>query len=131
VGLIARIAEVMQDENCLGGSVAVEYQAFVRSWMKLYAFGWKFWERIFNMKQGAAQFCRQSAFVELGGFDESIYLAEDVEFYWRLAPPGSHTRRQPAFYRRSQGRNVVETIRQNGNIADSRGDEPSLYNTLP
>lgn len=84
-GLLARIAEVMQDENCLGGSVAVDYQAFERWWMKFYAFGWKFWERAFNMKQGAAQFCRQTAFVELGGYDEKIYLGEDVEFYWRLA----------------------------------------------
>ena len=36
------------------------------------------------MAQGAAQFCRKSAFDRLNGYDESQFMGEDVDFYWRL-----------------------------------------------
>ncbi|HVF46914.1 MAG TPA: glycosyltransferase [Pyrinomonadaceae bacterium] len=83
--LFERIEQAMRDERCMGGAVAVDYDPFERWWMRFYAAGWKFWGKVFNMKQGAAQFCRRSIFVELGGFDETIFLGEDVEFYWRLS----------------------------------------------
>jgi glycosyltransferase involved in cell wall biosynthesis len=79
-----RIASVMRDPNCMGGSFWVSYGTFERGWMKYYSMGWKFWGKVFNMRQGAAQFCRKSAFEQLGGFDESIFMGEDVDFYWRL-----------------------------------------------
>lgn len=83
--LFGKIAEAMQDEKCFGGAVAVEYGTFKRKWMKYYLLGWKFWGRLFNMKQGAAQFCRKAVFEELGGYDETVYMGEDVMFYWRLS----------------------------------------------
>lgn len=82
--LFQKIADVMKDEQCFGGAVAVEYEEFKRKWMNLYMPGWKFWGTVFNMKQGAAQFCRKSVFEKLGGYDKSIYVGEDIEFYWRL-----------------------------------------------
>ena len=82
--LFQKIFEAMKDDKCFGGTVAVEYGEFERKWMKYYIFAWKFWEKFFNMKQGAAQFCRRAAFETLGGFDTSIYVGEDIEFYWRL-----------------------------------------------
>ena len=88
--LLARIAEVMARENCLGGAVAVAYTEFRRPWMKWYLKGWGFWGSVFNMKQGAAQFCRKDAFRQVGGYDETIYMGEDIEFYWRLS---KHARR--------------------------------------
>ena len=72
------------DEKCFGGAVSVEYGEFERGWMKYYLYGWKFWEKFFNMKQGAAQFCRREVFANLGGYDTGIYVGEDLEFYWRL-----------------------------------------------
>jgi len=36
------------------------------------------------MAQGAAQFCRKSAFRTLNGYDELQFMGEDVDFYWRL-----------------------------------------------
>jgi glycosyltransferase involved in cell wall biosynthesis len=83
--LFQKIAEVMKDEKCLGGAVAVGYPEFQRKWMKYYLSGWKFWGNIFNMKQGAAQFCRKEVFTEQEGYDESVFMGEDVEFYWRLS----------------------------------------------
>jgi glycosyltransferase involved in cell wall biosynthesis len=83
--LLRKITEVMQDEKCLGGAVSVQYSGFERKWMKLYLLGWKFWERVFNMKQGAAQFCRKPVFERLHGYDQTVFMGEDVEFYWRLS----------------------------------------------
>lgn len=83
--LFQKIAAGLEDEKCLGGAVAVEYEDFERKWMKYYLLGWKFWGAVFNMRQGAAQFCRKSVFEEVGGYDPTIYMGEDVEFYWRLS----------------------------------------------
>ena len=79
------ITEAMGDGRCFGGAVAVGYGKLRRRWVRLYLLGWKLWGAVFNMKQGAAQFCRRSAFEALGGYDETIYMGEDVEFYWRLS----------------------------------------------
>lgn len=83
--LFQKITAALKDEQCFGGAVAVEYAGFERRWMRFYLLGWKFWGAAFNMKQGAAQFCRGSVFEELGGYDRTIFMGEDVEFYWRLA----------------------------------------------
>jgi glycosyltransferase involved in cell wall biosynthesis len=83
--LFETIAAAMEDDRCVGGAVAVRYGPIARRWMAMYLAGWRFWNRIFNMKQGAAQFCRRDAFEALGGYDETIFVGEDVEFYWRLA----------------------------------------------
>jgi glycosyltransferase involved in cell wall biosynthesis len=82
--LFLKIADVMKDEKCFGGAVSVEYEEFKRKWMNLYMPGWKFWSTVFNMKQGATQFCRNTVFERLNGYDTGIYVGEDIEFYWRL-----------------------------------------------
>ena len=83
--LLVRIARALEDDRCLGGAVAVEYAGIKRRSMQLYLRGWKFWGALFNMKQGAAQFCRKGAFDDLHGYDETVFVGEDVEFYWRLS----------------------------------------------
>ena len=83
--LFQKITAVTEDEKCFGGAVAVEYEDFARKWMKFYLLGWKFWGTVFNMKQGAAQFCRRFVFEALEGYDQTIFMGEDVEFYWRLS----------------------------------------------
>lgn len=83
--LFKRIAGAMEDEKCLGGAVAVNWGELQRTWMNLYLLGGKFWTTVFNMKQGAAQFCRKPVFEKLHGYDQTIFMGEDVEFYWRLS----------------------------------------------
>ena len=83
--LFQRITHAMEDEKCFGGAVAVEWGKFERKWMKVYLWGGKFWTAVFNMKQGAAQFCRKTVFDTLNGYDQTIFMGEDVEFYWRLS----------------------------------------------
>ena len=41
--LFQKIIDVMEDEKCFGGAVAVEYEDFERTWMRFYLAGWKFW----------------------------------------------------------------------------------------
>lgn len=83
--LFRKIAGAMENESCFGGAVRVEYDEFARKWLKYYFWGWQFWEKILNTKQGATQFCRRAAFHEIGGYNDKIYMGEDVDFYWRLA----------------------------------------------
>jgi glycosyltransferase involved in cell wall biosynthesis len=83
--LFQEMIKRMTDEKCFGGAVSVAYGDFKRRWMKFYILGWRFWEAVFHTRQGATQFCRREAFSALGGYDENIYMGEDVEFHWRLA----------------------------------------------
>jgi glycosyltransferase involved in cell wall biosynthesis len=83
--LFQKIANVMKDEKCFGGAVSVAYGEFQRKWVKYYLLGWRFWETVFHTRQGAAQFCTRQAYLELNGYDETLYMGEDVEFHWRLA----------------------------------------------
>lgn len=85
-GVFEKINEAMSDKRCVGGSVAVEYEAprnrqlFMRWFMRL----WTVLGRLTKMRQGALQFCRSDIFGELGGYDITIYVGEDIEFHWRL-----------------------------------------------
>ena len=63
--LVQKITDALQDEKCFGGAVAVEYGDLQRRWMKFYLGCWQFWGGVFNMRQGAAQFCRKPVFEEL------------------------------------------------------------------
>ena len=36
------------------------------------------------MVQGATQFCRKEVFEEVGGYDETAWIGEDVDFCWAL-----------------------------------------------
>ena len=117
--LFQKILTVMEDEKCFGGAVAVEYGGFRRKWMKYYLLGWKFWGMVFNMAQGAAQFCRKSMFKELRGYDQTIFMGEDVEFYWRLS---KFAKRQKGYLHFIKHPKVVTSTR--------RFDKMSLRRTL-
>ncbi len=81
--LLVRIGEAMADPRCLGGAVDAAYHP-ERSVLKVYLRLWRAVGAIAAMAQGACQFCRREVFVELGGYDETFYMGEDVDFYWRL-----------------------------------------------
>jgi glycosyltransferase involved in cell wall biosynthesis len=82
--LLAVIDEKMRDPAYLGGAVDVDYGDFDRPWMRFMKSAWKFWGLVFNMKQGAAQFFKRHVFDAIGGYDERLYLGEDIDIYWRL-----------------------------------------------
>jgi glycosyltransferase involved in cell wall biosynthesis len=67
----------------IGGSVQVRY-APRRRVIRLYLLCWRLLARISGMVQGAVQFCTAEAFRAIRGYDERLYMGEDVDFYWRL-----------------------------------------------
>ncbi len=81
--ILARIGETMDSPECAGGAVTIDHRP-KRTLIRLYLGFWKVLGKVFGMAQGGTQFCRRSIFMELGGYDESLYMGEDVDFYWRL-----------------------------------------------
>lgn len=78
-----RVQEAMSSPNCLGGCADILHRPdskFLRAYLTL----WRWLALMLRMRQGAAQFCRKSAFTDLNGYDESLFMGEDVDFYWRL-----------------------------------------------
>jgi glycosyltransferase involved in cell wall biosynthesis len=81
--LLGRIAQVIEEPACLGGAVDTDYRParrLIRAYLRL----WRQLGLALGMAQGAAQFCRRDAFSALGGYDETLFMGEDVDFYWRL-----------------------------------------------
>ena len=84
-GIFEKIAAAMSDPKCFGGSVRVEYERpYDRFWMSAFMKLWVILAKLTTMRQGALQYCRANAFDELSGYDETIYVGEDIEFHWRL-----------------------------------------------
>src|SRR5215475_9703078 len=75
--------QAISDPACIGGSPDTDYQP-VRFTLRLYLQLWRILGKLTGMAQGATQFCRLSIYVSLGGYDERLYMGEDVDFYWRL-----------------------------------------------
>jgi hypothetical protein len=68
----------------VGGALDIDHcpaSAVIRLYLRV----WRLLGWLTGMAQGAAQFCRREAFLALGGYDETIYMGEDVDFYWRMS----------------------------------------------
>ena len=81
--LLARIVEAMSDATCFGGAVDPDYRPMKRT-IKLYLQIWRVIGNLTRMAQGATQFCRRDLFFALNGYDETLFMGEDVDFHWRL-----------------------------------------------
>ena len=81
--LFEAIYTAMSDPACVGGGVEVEYRPR-RLVIRLYLRGWRQLARLTGMVQGATQFCRRSAFESARGYDENVWMGEDVNFFWSL-----------------------------------------------
>ena len=81
--LLEEIYAAMSDPACVGGGVDVECRP-KRIVIRLHLGVWRLLSRLFGMVQGATQFCRKSVFQQVGGYDETAWIGEDVDFYWAL-----------------------------------------------
>ena len=81
--LLWRISQAISDGKCIGGAVDTGYRP-IRFLLRIYLRIWRLLGKLAGMAQGATQFCRRDVFLSLGGYDETIYMGEDVDFYWRL-----------------------------------------------
>jgi hypothetical protein len=73
----------MRDGTCAGGAVDVALHPRRRV-VKAYLEFWRAVAALAGLAMGACQFCRRDGFAALGGYDETQYIGEDVEFFWRL-----------------------------------------------
>ena len=73
----------MDDPNCIGGAVDVHHRPS-KKLIRCYLAAWRWLGILTGMAQGATQFCRKSEFHKLGGYDENVFMGEDVEFYWKM-----------------------------------------------
>ena len=80
---LGRILKEMEPANCLGGAWDTDYRP-ARCSVRVYLRLWRWLGLWLGMAQGAAQFCRRDAFVAVGRFEESLFMGEDVDFFWRL-----------------------------------------------
>ncbi len=80
---LARVAEEMDGPTCLGGAADILHRPASRL-LRAYLATWRWIGIRKGMAQGAAQFCRKSAYTALRGYDESQFMGEDVDFYRRL-----------------------------------------------
>lgn len=85
---LRRVAEVMSAPDCCGGAADISRRPASKL-VRAYLLGWRAIGRLLDMAQGAAQFCRRDAFARIGGYDESLYMGEDVDFHWRLRKLGT------------------------------------------
>jgi glycosyltransferase involved in cell wall biosynthesis len=81
--LLWRINEVMASPSCFGGAVDTQYRPAKTS-VKVYLQLWRVLGKLAGMAQGATQFCRREVYTSLLGYDESLYMGEDVDFHWRM-----------------------------------------------
>ena len=96
--LLRVIHTALDDPDCIGGGVDVDYRAR-RLFVGLYSLAWRLLGRLTGMVQGATQFCRKSAFDQVGGYDENVWMGEDVDFYWTLRKLTKRTRSTIRFIR--------------------------------
>ena len=116
--LLCRINQLMASPACFGGAVDTNYRA-AKPAVKVYLQLWRILGKLSGMAQGATQFCRREVFVALSGYDESIYMGEDVDFYWRLKQFARRRKAQVCFIEDIQ---VVPSAR--------RFDQWSFWRTL-
>jgi glycosyltransferase involved in cell wall biosynthesis len=81
--LLQRIHQVFATPGYVGGAVDIEYRPKKRS-IRVYLGIWRMLGRAAGMAQGATQFCLRDTFTALGGYDESLFMGEDVDFYARM-----------------------------------------------
>ena len=81
--LLWRIVEVMAETTCVGGAVDTNFRPAKLS-SKIYLQVWRIVGKALGMAQGATQFSRKDIFFALNGYDETLFMGEDVDFHWRL-----------------------------------------------
>ena len=81
--LLEAIHATMSDPRCIGGGVDTEHDPR-RLLVRLHLRAWRLLAALTPMVQGATQFCRRSAFEQVGGYGEDVWMGEDTDFYGDL-----------------------------------------------
>ena len=96
--LFRRIAGLLDDPQCVGGAADALHDSN-RRFIRLYLRFWRFVGTAAGLAQGAVQFCTRDAFESVRGYDESLWMGEDVDFYRRLEKFAKRNQRHVQFMR--------------------------------
>ena len=128
--LLVAMCAAMRDPSCVGGGVDVDYQPR-RSLVRLYLRLWRLLARVTGMVQGAAQFCRKEVFEEIGGYDEGVWMGEDVDFHWSLRKLARRTGRQRPLRAGTARETLLPALRQVARVEDPGLDQPRRHRAVP
>ena len=81
--LLRETLQAIHSGSCLAGGATVAFETrdlHVRFWLVL----WNAWSRLMKRAAGSFVFCEAAAFLELGGFSESLYAGEELDLFRRL-----------------------------------------------
>lgn len=81
--LMTELGETLQQPDVLGGGALVELESNHGLGLFLTRF-WNNVSRLTRWAPGSFLFCRAAAFRELGGFDESLFVSEELDLSRRL-----------------------------------------------
>ena len=70
--------------SAVGGGARARFDGRVPMYARALAWSWRWFQRFTRIASGCFIFCTAQAFSAAGGFDESLYAAEDVVFSRRL-----------------------------------------------
>lgn len=116
--LLQHICEILATPGCIGGAVDTEYRP--KKWsIRVYLSFWRIFGKALGFAQGATQFCLRDTFTATSGYNESLFMSEDVDFYARMR---RHARRVGGNVRFIDDLKVVPSCR--------RFDQLPLWRTL-
>ena len=90
--LLAAVAREIQGGRCLAGGSTVSLATNAR-FALLGVRLWNWLSRTFKWVAGSFIFCEAGVFRELGGFNETLFASEEIEFSKRLKPLARRRRR--------------------------------------
>jgi glycosyltransferase involved in cell wall biosynthesis len=96
--LLQRIATLLQDPGCIGGAADAIHNSN-RMIVRLYLQVWRVIGLVGGLAQGAVQFCRRESFEAAAGYDESLWMGEDVDFYLRIKKLAKRNHQRVQFMR--------------------------------
>lgn len=82
-GLLAAVAKAVENGNAAGGGALLQFDASA-PWGRWAVSFWNLCSRVLKWAAGSFIFCRAEAFRDLGGFDETLFVSEEIDFSRRL-----------------------------------------------
>ena len=128
--LLEAVYEAMSDPACIGGGAEVEYRP-QRRVMRAYLRCWRQLARLTSMVQGPTQFCRRGVFESVGGYDERVWIGEDVDFFWSLKKLARRTRRMVRIVRSPRVDAFDEALRQDAGLEGAAVHQSPLHCAAP
>ena len=96
--LFSELIRTIRDPMVLGGGAPLRL-ADAPWWAQIVAYTWNWISRCTRWAPGSFLFCRREAFQQLGGFDERLYISEEIDFSRRLKSLARKTGRRMVILR--------------------------------